>query len=111
MLRTTRSAWLLFLTPASLFAAGANVYVRHDLVSDQPGMADVTDPNLVNPWGVSFSATGAFWVSNTGKGNSTLYNGSGANHSDRCHRAGSRDGETGDTHRPGLQRRHRFPSR
>jgi uncharacterized protein (TIGR03118 family) len=78
MFRTTRSAWLLLLTPASLFAAGANVYVRHDLVSDQPGFADVTDPNLVNPWGVSFSATGPFWVSNTGKGNSTLYNGSGA---------------------------------
>ena len=61
-----------------MLAAGANVYVRHDLVSDQPGVADVTDPNLVNPWGVSFSAMGPFWVSNTGKGNSTLYNGSGA---------------------------------
>ena len=78
MFRITRSAWLLLLTPASVFAAGANVYVRHDLVSDQAGLADVTDPNLVNPWGVSFSATGPFWVSNTGKGNSTLYNGSGA---------------------------------
>jgi uncharacterized protein (TIGR03118 family) len=78
MFRITRSAWLLLLTPASVFAAGANVYVRHDLVSDQAGLADVTDPNLVDPWGVSFSATGPFWVSNTGKGNSTLYNGSGA---------------------------------
>src|SRR3974390_347451 len=78
MLRITRSFWVLLLTPASLLAAGANVYVRHDLVSDQPGVADVTDPNLVDPWGVSFSATGVFWVSNTGKGNSTLYNGSGA---------------------------------
>ena len=78
MFRITRSAWLFLLTPASIFAAGANVYVRHDLVSDQPGLADVTDPNLVDPWGVSFSGTGFFWVSNTGKGNSTLYNGSGA---------------------------------
>ena len=77
MFRITRFAWLLLLTPASIFAAGANVYVRHDLVSDQAGFADFTDPNLVNPWGVSFSATGSFWVSNTGKGNSTLYNGSG----------------------------------
>jgi uncharacterized protein (TIGR03118 family) len=78
MFQATRSSWLLLLTPASIFAAGANIYVRHDLVSDQAGLADVTDPNLVDPWGVSFSATGVFWVSNTGKGNSTLYNGSGA---------------------------------
>jgi uncharacterized protein (TIGR03118 family) len=77
MFRITRFAWLLVLTPATVFAAGANVFVRHDLVSDQAGLADVTDPNLINPWGVSFSGTGPFWVSNTGKGNSTLYNGSG----------------------------------
>ena len=54
-----------------------NVYVQHNLVSDIPGMADVTDPNLVDPWGLSFSATSPFWVSNAGKSNSTLYNGSG----------------------------------
>ena len=78
MFQTARSACLFLLTAIPVFAAGTNVYVRHDLVSDQPGLADVTDPNLVNPWGVSFSATGVFWVSNTGKGNSTLYNGSGA---------------------------------
>ena len=65
------------LAPASLFAAGANIYVQHNLVSDVAGQADVTDPNLVNPWGLSESATGPFWVSNQGKGNSTLYNGSG----------------------------------
>src|SRR6516225_12385887 len=78
MFQTTRIACLFLLLPLAILAAGANVYVRHDLVSDQPGVADVTDPNLVNPWGVSFSGTGPFWVSNTGKGNSTLYNGSGA---------------------------------
>ncbi|HJT87093.1 MAG TPA: TIGR03118 family protein [Bryobacteraceae bacterium] len=70
-------AFALFL-PGALFAAGANVYLQHNLVSDVPGTADVTDPNLVNPWGLSFSATGPFWVSNQGKGNATVYNGSGA---------------------------------
>src|SRR5579883_2590153 len=70
-------AGIAALTPAVLAAAGANNYIQHNLVSDVSGQADVTDPNLVNPWGVSFSATGAFWVSNQGKGNSTLYNGSG----------------------------------
>jgi len=63
---------------ALVYAAGPNVYIQHNLVSDVPGMADVTDPNLVNPWGISYGATGPFWVSNQGKGNSTLYNGSGA---------------------------------
>jgi uncharacterized protein (TIGR03118 family) len=37
-------------------------------------MADVTDPNLIAPWGVSFSATSPFWVSNAGKGNTSVYN-------------------------------------
>jgi uncharacterized protein (TIGR03118 family) len=40
-------------------------------------MADVTDPNLVDPWGLSFSAASPFWISNAGKSNSTLYNGAG----------------------------------
>jgi uncharacterized protein (TIGR03118 family) len=60
-----------------MFGAGANVYIQRNLVADIAGQADVTDPNLVNPWGVAFSGTGVFWVSNQGKGNSTLYNGSG----------------------------------
>lgn len=58
-------------------AAGANVYVQHNLVSDIPGLADFTDANLVNPWGLSASATSPFWASNHDKGNTTLYNGSG----------------------------------
>jgi len=58
-------------------AAPANVYVQHILVSDIPGMADVTDPNLVDPWGISFSAGSPFWISDAGKSVSTLYNGAG----------------------------------
>src|SRR5579872_4691995 len=80
MVRLSRFSTLLMtaaFAPALLFAAGANSFVQHNLVADIAGQADVTDPNLVNPWGVSFSATGPFWVSNQGKGNSTLYNGSG----------------------------------
>jgi len=41
-------------------------------------MADVVDPNLVNPWGNAFSATSPFWVGNNGTGTSTLYNDAGA---------------------------------
>ncbi len=49
-----------------------------NLVSDVAGRAAVTDPNLVNPWGISFSPSGPFWISDNGTGLSTLYNGSGA---------------------------------
>ncbi|MGA3189999.1 MAG: TIGR03118 family protein [Bryobacteraceae bacterium] len=65
-----------FLFPIVTAAAqsGANVYVQHNLISDIPGMADLTDPNLIDPWGLSFSTTSPFWVSNHGKGNTTLYN-------------------------------------
>jgi len=38
-----------------------------------PGLAAVTDPNLKNPWGVSFAPTSPFWVSNQVTNNSTLY--------------------------------------
>jgi uncharacterized protein (TIGR03118 family) len=36
--------------------------------------AQVADPHLVNPWGISFSPTSPFWVSDNGTGLVTLYN-------------------------------------
>ena len=48
-------------------------YVERPIVSDQPGVAPVTDPNLVNPWGISFGPTTPLWVSNNGTSTSTLY--------------------------------------
>src|SRR5262249_52316536 len=44
-----------------------------NLVSDIPGLATITDPQLVNPWGVSHSPTSPFWTSNQGKNTATLY--------------------------------------
>jgi uncharacterized protein (TIGR03118 family) len=35
---------------------------------------NLTDPDLVNPWGMSSSPTGPFWISDNGTGLSTLYN-------------------------------------
>jgi len=57
--------------------AQPNTFQQTNLVSDIPGLAASTDPNLVNPWGISFSATSPFWISDNGAGLSTLYNGSG----------------------------------
>jgi uncharacterized protein (TIGR03118 family) len=44
-----------------------------NLASDLPGMAPLTDPDLKNPWGISFSPTSPLWVSNQGTNSSTLY--------------------------------------
>lgn len=55
----------------------ADPFAQINLVSNVPGLADITDPNLKNPWGVSFSPTSPFWVSNQGSGTSTLYDGAG----------------------------------
>jgi uncharacterized protein (TIGR03118 family) len=48
--------------------------VQTNLVSNVPGLAAITDPLLVNPWGVSRSPTSPFWVSNQGTNTTTLYN-------------------------------------
>jgi uncharacterized protein (TIGR03118 family) len=48
-----------------------------NLVSDVQGRAAVTDPNLVNAWGIAASPTGPFWISDNGQGVSTLYDGAG----------------------------------
>ena len=49
-----------------------------NLVSDIPGLAQSTDANLKNPWGLSSSATSPIWVSDNNAGVSTLYRGDGS---------------------------------
>jgi uncharacterized protein (TIGR03118 family) len=51
--------------------------LQTNLVSDLPGVAKVMDANLVNPWGISESASSPFWVSDNNAGVSTLYNSAG----------------------------------
>src|SRR5437588_4821640 len=71
----------LLLTAVCITAISGPAYGQHyqqqNLVSDIAGMADHTDPNLVNPWGLARSSTGPWWVSDNGAGVSTIYNGSG----------------------------------
>jgi uncharacterized protein (TIGR03118 family) len=52
-----------------------NLYSVHKLQSDVPGEAAMTDPDLVNGWGISHSPTSPWWVSDEGTDKSTLYNG------------------------------------
>jgi uncharacterized protein (TIGR03118 family) len=52
-------------------------YVQTNLVSDIPGLAAHTDPNLKNPWGTSVGPGSPIWVSDNHAGVTTLYDGSG----------------------------------
>jgi len=53
----------------------ATAYLAHDLVSDQPGVAPIQDPHLINAWGISMSSTSPFWVSSADANLSVLYQG------------------------------------
>lgn len=63
----------IFVSTLGPLFAGSNAYIQHNLISDQAGMADFTDPNLVNPWGIAHSATSPFWISDNGTGLATVY--------------------------------------
>jgi uncharacterized protein (TIGR03118 family) len=66
---------LSVLTPNTV---SAGPYVQTNLVSDIAGLATITDPELVNPWGISHSTTSPFWTSNQGTNTATLYAVSGS---------------------------------
>jgi uncharacterized protein (TIGR03118 family) len=74
--------WKSLLTTAiavAVICAGtlrveADSYVQTNLVSDISGLATIQDPTLLNPWGISHSATSPFWISDQGANAATLYN-------------------------------------
>jgi uncharacterized protein (TIGR03118 family) len=66
----------LIATLAFTSLASAQKYVQTNLVSDIPGWAATTDPNLVNCWGIAFSPGSPAWFADNGSGLSTLYSGS-----------------------------------
>jgi uncharacterized protein (TIGR03118 family) len=77
MVQFKRALMLAALSLTFAAASFAQHYEETDLVSDIPGRAAVTDPNLVNPWGLTRSSTSPWWVSDNGTGLSTLYDGNG----------------------------------
>lgn len=65
---------LVLVTSAlSVTAAQADAYSWTNYQSDLAGVAQHTDPNLVNSWGMAVSSNGTIWVSDNGTGVSTLY--------------------------------------
>jgi len=67
---------VLLLTALTITTASAQ-YLRTDLVSNQPGVAPTTDPNLINAWGLVALPTSPWWVSDNVTGDSSLYNAAG----------------------------------
>jgi uncharacterized protein (TIGR03118 family) len=73
----------LALVAALVAAAGppGGEYKVTPLVSDMPNAAPLTDPDLVNGWGLARSDTSPWWVSDNGPdpdhSKSTLYDGAG----------------------------------
>jgi uncharacterized protein (TIGR03118 family) len=86
-LKGSRRAWCggVLGALAALVAVGVPVaasagtsggqYQQTNLISDIPGVARITDPNLVNPWGQAASPTSPLWVADNGADVSTLYTG------------------------------------
>src|SRR4029078_7553773 len=56
-------------------SAPGSAYRQTKLVSDSPGLAPVLDPLLVNPWGISSTASSPFWVANNGTSTTQLLRG------------------------------------
>jgi uncharacterized protein (TIGR03118 family) len=62
------------LAPAAL-AHSSGRYKQRNLVSDQPGKAELRDTSLVNAWGLAFGPQTPAWVADNGTDVSTLYSG------------------------------------
>jgi uncharacterized protein (TIGR03118 family) len=69
------AAALIFAPPALAGHQRLGHYVQRNLVSDVPGAAELTDPNLVNAWGLAFGPTTPAWVADNGTDVTTLYSG------------------------------------
>jgi len=52
-------------------------FMQTNLVSNTAGAATTTDPQLLNPWGISFLPGQDFWISDNNSGVSTLYDNNG----------------------------------
>jgi uncharacterized protein (TIGR03118 family) len=71
MKNTAVCVLMLSLTPC--LAPAATGYLARNLIADTAGVADFTDPNLVNGWGIAISAASPFWICDGGTGLSTVY--------------------------------------
>ena len=90
--------------------AAAPGYVRTNLVSDRPGVAELTDPNLVNAWGLAHGPDTPIWVSDNGADVSDALQGTRSAGTPVCDGAARRRHARRRTDRSGLQRHVRASS-
>jgi uncharacterized protein (TIGR03118 family) len=81
-----KKSLLRFIVSAALSSiAGVACFGQHynqtNLVSNTSGVAPVTDPQLINPWGISRGSGSPWWISDNATGFTTLYNGAGTKQS------------------------------
>jgi len=71
------AALAAFLVPTVALGGGkqSGSYRQENLVSDIPGVADITDPDLVNPWGLAAGPQTPLWVADNGSDKATIYPG------------------------------------
>ena len=72
----TASAGVAVLRQSSA-ASVTPTFTQTNLVSDVAGMAKITDPNLVNPWGMALGLNSGIWISDNATGKATTYDGAG----------------------------------
>ncbi len=63
------------LTPDIPVIPPGSAYRQTNFVSDIGGLAFIQDPLLVNPWGISATASSPFWVANNGTSTTQLLRG------------------------------------
>jgi uncharacterized protein (TIGR03118 family) len=64
---------LITLAIPCCLGAQQSGYFQTNLVSNTAGVATTTDPQLLNPWGISILPGQDFWIANNNSGTSTLY--------------------------------------
>jgi uncharacterized protein (TIGR03118 family) len=77
-LAAAASTGLALAVAAAGAPPSANSYTVHNLVSDQVGVADHVDSNLVNAWGLAASPTSPWWVADNETNVATVYTADGA---------------------------------
>jgi uncharacterized protein (TIGR03118 family) len=67
----------LALVGAASLHAQQTTYTQTNLTANQAGVANHTDAQLSNPWGISFIPGDTFWIANNNGGTSTTYDAAG----------------------------------
>ena len=63
------------VSPEIVIIPPGSAYRQTNFVSDVPGMAFIQDPLLVNPWGISATASSPLWIVNNGTSSTQLLRG------------------------------------